>query len=137
MPHLASAPGSVGHAGLPCPVEFVVQDQFLFDPVAGTLEPCSVPMICEGFFSRLEVAHLVEQIYILGAGTEICYSGGTVFSWTPRLPVLSCVLQQHPGDENCTQGYLPEKAQPEARFHVSFCESCSLCSAGPACCECR
>lgn len=60
-----------------------------------------------------------------------------MFSWTRHLPVLLCVSQQHPGDENLTQGYLSEKAQPEARFHVSFCESCSLCSAGPACCECR
>lgn len=75
MPHLASVPGSVGHAGLPCPVEFVVQDQFLFDPLAGTLEPRSVPMICEGFFSRLQVAHLVEQICILGAVTNLLQSG--------------------------------------------------------------
>lgn len=65
VPHLASVPGSVGLAGLPCPVEFIVQDQFPF-------EPCSVPMISEGFFRRLEVSLLV-QVCILGAGTEIYY----------------------------------------------------------------
>lgn len=131
MPHLASVPGSVGLAGLPCLWSSWSRTSFrLF------LEPCSVPMIREGFCSRLEVSHLV-QICILGPGTEISQSEGMVFAWTPSLPVLSCVSQQHPRDENSTQGYLSEKAQPEARFHVSFCESCSLCSAGPACCECR